>query len=197
MKKTALKKIFIFLMVAVCLTGCVPTAAIILGATAGSAIVYDKRSFNTMKQDQNARYYAQIRLNRDTLLKGHAHISISVFNHIALLVGQAETPHIRARAYKLVAQSQSRHIRIVYNEITIAPPIPGIQRAKDCWITTKIRTAMLGKGGLRSNDFKVVTENAVVYLMGVVSHRQAELVVDVPRHISGVTKVVKVFQYIH
>ena len=54
---------------------------------------------------------------------------------------------------------------------------------------------MLGKPGLHSTQIKVVTNNKVVYLMGFTSHRQADLAVDTARRVTGVVKVVKVFEY--
>jgi osmotically-inducible protein OsmY len=190
-----MKKLIILLIMTIPLLGCVAAVpvAIVAGATAGGAVIYDKRSFKTMSKDQNARNYAQSWLDSDPLLKGHSHISISVFNHIALLVGQAQTPEIRDRAYQIV--SRVKNIKRIYNEITITQPISALQRTNDTWITTKVKTAMLAKSGLHSTNLKVVTEDKVVYLMGFVSRKQAALASDTARRISGVTKVVKVFEY--
>ena len=59
-----------------------------------------------------------------------------------------------------------------------------------------MRAALLAKAGLKSNQFKVVTENSVVYLMGLTGHEKGEEITGVARHVAGVTKVVTVFQYI-
>ena len=48
----------------------------------------------------------------------------------------------------------------------------------------------------QANYVKVVTENSVVYLMGSVSQKEAEDAVEIARNTSGVTKVVKVFEYL-
>jgi len=190
-----MKKLIILLMISFSLTGCVAAVpiAIVASATAGGAIIYDKRSFNTMSQDQNARNYAQRWIDSDKALRGHSHISVSVFNHVALLVGQTQTPELRDRAYQIV--SRVKNIKRIYNEITIAGPTSTLQRTSDVWITTKVKTAMLAKAGLRSTNLKVVTEDNTVYLMGVVSRKQAALAADVARRVSGVTKVVKVLEY--
>ena len=171
----------------------VPAAAIVTGATAGGAIIYDKRGFKTMNQDYNARAYAQRRLDNDPTLKGHSRLSVSVFNGIALLVGQAETSEIRDRAYQIV--SGVSNIKRIYNEVTINKPASALQRTNDSWITTKVKAAMLAKAGLHSTNLKVITENGVVYLMGYVTRKQAALATDAARRISGVEKVVKVFEY--
>lgn len=178
------------------LSGCVPTAIVAGAATSasvGGAIIYDKRSFKTMNEDHQARGIAQYRLDHDPVFKGHSHITVAVFNNIALLLGQAQTPEIRDKATQVVTRIP--HIKRVYNEINVGNPSSTLQQANDTWITTKVRTAMLSKSGLRSTNLKVVTENGVVYLMGYVTHSQAVLAVDVARRLSGVTKVVKVFEY--
>ena len=97
-----MKKILTLALVLICLNGCVPAVLVAVGATAGGAIVYDKRSFSTMKSDQHATHVAQYWINSDTELKGHSHINVSVFNQIALLVGQAQTQQLRERAYKIM-----------------------------------------------------------------------------------------------
>lgn len=190
-----MKKLIIILLAVLPLFGCVATA-VVAGAAAGTAggvIIRDKRSFSTMTKDHNARAYARYALDNDPLLKKHAHISVTVFNHVALLVGQAQTAEVRSRATKIV--SKVPNIKRVYNEINLAGPTTTLERTNDAWITTKVRTALLTKSGLHSNNLKVVTENGVVYLMGHITKQQAALATDAARRVSGVTKVVKVFQY--
>lgn len=174
------------------LTGCVP-AALIIGATAGGALVYDKRSVTTMTHDQTAEQQAQRWLNYDPVLKKQAHISVAVFNQVGLLVGQAQTADAKNRASEIMAHI--KHVKRTYNEITLSGETSELQRTNDTWLTSKIRTKMLAKKGLNSNDIKVVTEDGVVYLMGYVTHRQAALATDVARRTSGVKKVVKIFEY--
>ena len=190
MKKALFLILFIFPLV-----GCVPTILFIgaAGAALGGEVIYDQRSYQTINQDHNARSIAQYRLSNDSLLKGKSHISISVFNNVALLVGRAETPKMRNYAYQIV--SKIPNIRRIYNEISIGTLTSAIQQANDTWITTKIRTLMLGKYGLRSSNLKVITQNNIVYLMGIVTPKQAAMAADVARQISGVTKVIKVFEY--
>jgi osmotically-inducible protein OsmY len=183
----------IALILPLSLSGCLP-AAFVLGATAGGAIIYDKRPVKVMLQDRNATQTAQDYINADPILRKRTHISVATFNHIMILVGQAETPALRARAYRLA--SNAKHVQKIYNEITIAPPTSFGRRTDDAWITTKAKSAMLAKGGLHSTQIKVVTENGTVYLMGEVSRQQGNLAASVARRVAGVKKVVKVFQYL-
>jgi osmotically-inducible protein OsmY len=46
-----------------------------------------------------------------------------------------------------------------------------------------------------ANHVKVVTENSIVYLMGYVTQKEADTAVEIARNVSGVTTVVKVFEY--
>ncbi len=187
-----IKKLFIVCCLPIFLSACIP-AALVLGATAGGAVIYDKRSMNTILHDQEAATQAAHRINNDPTLKKGAHIVLAVFNHVLLLVGQTKTQQQRDTAYNLV--TGIKNVNRVYNEITIQKPTSVWRRSKDAWITTKVKSEMLAKKGLRSTQIKVVTENAVVYLMGVITHQQANLAADVARRVHGVTKVVKVFQY--
>lgn len=189
MKKVLLLIVCIFPI----LGGCV-AAAVVGGATAGGAVVYDKRSFKTMNQDRHTTEYAQTLLDHSKILKGRTHISVATFNRIALIVGQAQTSELRNYAQKLI-NDNVKNLQRVYNEVNIAGSSSFLQRTNDSWITTKVKTAMLATKHLHSSNIKVVTESSTVYLMGLISHKQGELAGNVARRVPGVKKVVKVFQY--
>lgn len=174
------------------LTACVPTA-IVVGAATTSTIVYDKRSVKTVVSDRKITQTATNLIKDDPELKGRSNITIATFNHVTLLVGQAQTPALKTRAYQIV--SSIKGISRIYNEITIAGATTSLQNSNDVWLTTKVKTALLAQSGLKSNQFKIVTENNVVYLMGLTGHQEGDQVTNVVRHVAGVTKVVTVFQY--
>jgi len=188
-----MKKLLLISILILPLYGCIATTALVVGATAGGAIVYDKRSFKTMQEDKHASRLANYWVSNDKKLKGRSHISVSVFDNVALLVGQAQTAELKERAEKIV--KHIKNIKRIYNAIAVAGSTTELQRASDTWITSKVRTSLLAKRGLKSNDIKVVTEAGVVYLMGNISRDQADLATDAARHVSGVVKVVKVFEY--
>ena len=124
----------------------------------------------------------------------NAHVVVSVFNRVVLLVGQTPIASLRVVAEK-IAQSTPQ-VHRVYNEITVGQARLLTEQSKDVWITGEVRAKLLPKKGLESGSIRVVTENGVVYLMGIASPEQAGLAVDVARQVNGVRKVVKVFQYI-
>lgn len=172
------------------LQACIP-AVFVAGATVGGAVLYDKRSMKEIVMDQNIANQAQTLIARSPQLKD-THITVTCFHQVVLIVGQAPTPEQRALAYQLV--SQVPNIKRIYNRITIAAPSSAIARANDSWITSKVKTMMIAKPGLRSSDIKIITEDGTVYLMGNVTPEQEQLAVDVARRVAGVQTVVKVFQ---
>lgn len=173
------------------LSGCIP-AALVIGATVGGAVIYDQRSVKTIIADKDAGIEAINKINGSPDMQ-HCHIVVSVFNHVMLLAGQTPTEQQREIAYQLA--SQIPNVSRIYNEITIERASSMWRRSDDALITAKVKSAMLIKKTLESTQIKVITENGVVYLLGIVSHKQAELATDVARRIAGVKKVVKVFQY--
>lgn len=173
------------------LSSCIP-AALVVGATAGGAVIYDKRSMSTIVQDRDSAQGATNIISASRELQNGTHISVATFHHIMLLVGQTSTEEQRDITYRLV--SDVKYISRVYNQITVRKPISLSQRTQDAWITTKIKTEMLAKPGLQSTEIKVVTEDGVVYLMGILTPKQVEMAVDLARHVDGVREVVKVFE---
>ncbi len=191
MKRISLRLMLPFILFL--LSGCVPIIIAAVGATAGGAIIYDKRSSGVILQDQDITNRALGQLNADTTLKNSARVSVATFNHVVLLVGQAQSEELRERAYDDVRVLKG--IKRVYNQIEVSPILTTWDQSGDAWITSKVKTAMLAKPGLSSSQIKVVTENKVVYLMGLVTPNQARLATDAARNVSGVKKVVQVFEF--
>ncbi|WP_133128048.1 BON domain-containing protein [Legionella nagasakiensis] len=185
MKKNA----FIILLLSALLTSCV--AAVVAGAA--GLVVYDRRSVVMIERDARIFYMINTEIAGDPNFRD-SHIVISSFNQVVLLAGQTPKATLRVLAEK-IAKKTPKVLR-VYNEITVQDPISFSQRSKDSWITGQVRAQMLAKKGLESGSIRVVTENSVVYLMGIATHEQANLAVDVARQVNGVSKVVKIFRYI-
>ena len=85
----------------------------------------------------------------------------------------------------------------VVNELEIAGPSSYTSRSNDALITTKVKASLVDMQTISANSFKVVTERGTVYLMGRVTQREGQIGADVARGVSGVQKVVKVFEYIN
>lgn len=182
-------KSIVVLLVSTMLTGCV--VAVVAGAAAG--MVYDRRSVTTMEADARLFHVIHKGIVADPQFR-HSRILVTSFNRVVLLVGQTPTASLRVVAERVAQNTPG--VKRVYDEITVDNPLSMSQRSKDSLITGQIRSNMLTKKGLESGSIRIVTENGVVYLMGIVTPEQASLAVDVARRINGVRKVVKIFQYI-
>ncbi len=176
------------------LAGC--EALVVGGAATGTAVVHDRRTTGSFVEDENIELKAAAALHKDAEIKDKAHISVTSFNQIVLLTGEAPTEAMRARAENIVKNIQK--VRRVHNEVVIGAPSAMSSRASDTWITGKVKTRLF-KVKLKNFDptrVKVVTENGTVFLMGLLTRAEADAVVDQVRQVSGVQRVVKVFEYI-
>lgn len=187
-----MKKIVTLFVLLLSLQGCFFVAGAAAGAAA-VAVVYDHRTMEKIIQDQTIANDVIDQINTIPGLKNDSHISVTCFNQIVLLTGETPTEDLKQQAETMA--SKVDNVKHVYNQINIKGPTSSLTRASDTWITTKIKTIMLATKDLQSSTIKVVTENGTVYLMGIVKHEQADTAVDIARQVSGVQKVVKIFQY--
>lgn len=190
MKKIWLRGLFLLPIIGT-LSACV-AAVVVAGVAAGGLVINDSRSFKQMNTDATIRRQAELQIASRPAFK-NSKISIASYNQMVLLVGQTPKASLRVTAEKLLLADTN--VKRVYNEITIAKPLPLSVQGKDTWITSSVKAKMLTRSGLQSGSFNVISEDGVVYLMGRVTHDQANLAVDVARRIDGVKRVVKIFQY--
>lgn len=116
------------------------------------------------------------------------------YNGLILLLGQVESDMLREQA-AAVAQGIDR-VRMVHNELSIGGPISYPARTNDAYITSKVKARLVGTKEVPGSKIKVVTENGVVYLMGMLPRVQADQAVAVASEVYGIQKIVKVFEYI-
>ncbi len=183
-------KRLVVIVISLLLSGC--GAAILAGGVAGGAIVNDSRGVGTIESDVRTSHELGIALTRRKSLKT-SHIVVSSFNHMIFLGGEVPNPYLKNLAERIVLKHPK--VKRVYNEIKVGPNATIKEMALDAWITSNVKAMMLTRGGLRSGSFKVITERGVVYIMGYVSHEQANLAVDVARRVEHVKKVVRLFKY--
>ena len=168
-------------------------AALATGAVIGGAVVYDKRSVKTAYQDNDIEYQAMNLIQKNTELANQSRISVTSFNHVLLLVG--ETPKSTYRTQAEAAVKNIPNVKRVVNQITIGQPISLSTQSNDSWITTQAKSKMLATSGLSTTQIKVVTENSIIYLMGIVTPKEGTLASQVASQVSGVQKVVTAFEY--
>jgi osmotically-inducible protein OsmY len=175
--------------------GCAP---IVVGgaAAAGGAAAYTRRSAGTFVDDEGIELKARLAIFDDKQLNSQIHINIISYNEVVLMVGQAPTEQLRTEAEAKVKSVPK--VRLIHNEMTIAAPSSLMSRSSDTIITGKVKAKILGITGENDNDglrTKVVTENGVVYLMGLLTRQEADAVTNTARQVGGVQKVVKLFEY--
>lgn len=173
------------------LQGCFPMAVVGAGAVAVSAS--DRRTLGAQAEDQEIEFRGGSRINDRLGDKGH--IDVTSYNRNVLLTGEAIDTASRAEAESIVRAVPN--VRGVVNAIQISAPSSYTSRANDSYLTSKVKARFIDNGGkFAANHVKVVTEDGVVYLMGLVTHKEADAAVEIARTTGGVQKVVRVFEYI-
>lgn len=171
------------------ITACLPV--VVGGAAASGAMAADRRTSGVYVEDQNIELKASHTL--DDVVTDLSHVNVTSYKGNVLLTGEVPDAVTKAKVESAVKAIES--VRNVTNEITIGPKSAISSRADDSYITTKIKAQFVSENKFQANYVKVVTENSVVYLMGYVTQAEADAAVDIARNTTGVTKVVKVFEY--
>lgn len=188
-----MKKILLLAILLIMLPGCLAGAFVAGGAAAGG-LASDARTFEAITDDEDITHQANRQIAADQTLMQQVHIMAVSYNHVVLLVGQAPNAALREKAAQLVQKVPK--IKRIFNEVTISEPTSALRRSKDAAITANVKTRMLTTTNLKSNHFKVVTEDGTVFLMGLSTRKQADIAGLVARSSEGVKKVVKLVEYI-
>lgn len=182
-----------WVLVPVSLSGC-GVAAVGAGAATGASIIHDRRTAGTFVDDQVIEFKAFNKLRSDPDLWKQSHISPTSFNNTVLLSGEVPNDFLRERAEGLVRQLAE--IRHLHNELAVSAPSSASARISDSLTTGKVKAALVGDKQVDAMRIKVVTERGIVYLMGLVTRQEADLVTDIVRRVGGVQRVVRLFEYI-
>ena len=154
-----------------------------------------ERSWGNWLDDQTIETVAAVNINKaDPAFNKESRIKVISFNGIVLLVGQVPNEQLKTLAGETARKVDQ--VRQVYNELTIEDYASLITQSNDSWLTTKIKTGLIKSDQLSADRIKINTEKGTVYLMGLVSPREAQVAVEIARDTRGVQKVVKVFEYI-
>jgi osmotically-inducible protein OsmY len=172
------------------LSGCF---GLIVGAgVAGAMSTVDRRTIGAQTEDKAINVKAEIKMNQ--IAGSNGHINVTSFNRKVLLTGE-----VRDEAMKQAAEREVRAIEnvvSVINELEVSGASSYTSRSSDALITAKVKTSLVDMKTVSAVSFKVTTERGVVYLMGVVTPREGNIAADVAKGVSGVTRVVKIFEYI-
>ena len=185
---------FVICMVAASATylaGCFPIAA--TGVVVGALSVSDRRTTGAQTEDQTIELKAFNRL-RDRFKSDKVSLSVTSFNRIALLTGYVPDEATRVEAAKLVASIEN--VRSVLNETVVGPAPSVTAYAKDTVLTTRVKASLIEDKEVQANVIKVYTEASVVFLMGIVTEREAKRATDIASRVSGVRRVIRAFEII-
>ncbi len=182
------------LLLALLLGGC--GAIVVGGAATGAGVVHDRRTSGVIVDDQAIKLKIMDFITKHADIAEHSDISVTSYNLKVLLAGTAENNDIRRRVADFAASLP--RVTQVYDEVTLGPRLSLKIDTADAYLTAKIKAKLLG---IELENFdptrvKVVTVDGVVYLMGLLTAKEADTVVDLVRHVEGVKRVVKLFDLI-
>jgi osmotically-inducible protein OsmY len=123
-----------------------------------------------------------------------SHIVVASYNGVVLLAGQTPRSELKQTAEQ--AASAVQRVKRVHNEIQVIQPSSALARSNDSWLTTKIKAQMLSDSSVPGSRIKVITENGIVYMLGLVTRAEGSRATGVVQGVSGVQRIVKLFEYI-
>ena len=173
----------------VLLQGCFPLAATGLGAAV--MMVDDRRSTGVYVEDENIEWKVRGRLIDQF---AGTHVNVTSFNLTVLVTGEVPTEKLKAEVGEAMRSISS--VKNVVNELVVGGNTALTARANDGLITTNVKTRFINNGKFSINHVKVVTESGTAFLMGIVTSDEADAATELARTTSGVSRVVRVFEYI-
>ena len=172
------------------LSACAPL--VIGGAAVGTLVAVDRRTSGAQLEDEGIELRAGARL-RDAMGE-RSHVNVTSYNRQVLLTGEVPTERDKQAAEQIV--SRVENVRSIVNELGVMGNSTLGQRSSDALVTGKVKASLVDDKELYAGAFKVVTERGTTYLLGRVTQREAERGTNVARSVSGVQRVVRVFEII-
>ncbi len=168
----------------------------IIDATTDGPIKPDpnERSFGGKIDDKNTKTIVAVNLKKASAALDEAHINVHVYNGVVLLTGEVQSQAQRDLAGK-TARDVTR-VRQVYNQLEVRPKSKFMDRTVDNILQTKIKAKLMFNKDIDSGKVKVIVENDVAYLMGLLTRVQVEKITEVVRKQKGIKKVVRAIEYI-
>ena len=170
--------------------------ALLAAGGAGSAIVAnDSRTAGIFVEDEVIETKSFLSLRRE--FGDLVNISVVSFNRRPLMVGQAPTAEMRARAERMVREVENVRGDDIVNRVEVGGPSSLATRTADTLLTARVKSVLctLRDQGFSCLTVKVVTEKGTVYLLGLVTREQAAVAVEAVRKVRGVLRVARFFEY--
>lgn len=194
MNKNLTLRLSVTILAGALLGGC--AAAVVGGAATGATIAHDRRTTGTFIEDQEILIQAMRIRAGDEQLQQRSNISVATYNMQVLLTGQAESRELVDRYRARIEQIP--RVRKVFDEVIVGAEGTWSEAASDTYLTTKVKLAIfdIGLEGFDPLRVKVVTSQDTVYLMGLLTPNEADAVTEKVRYLSGVKRVVRLFEYL-
>jgi osmotically-inducible protein OsmY len=177
-------------MLASTLQGCV--GLVVGGAVVGSLAATDRRTLGAQTEDKEIALKANGRL--PSIVGDSGHVDITSYNRKVLLTGEIKDEQMKQAVEQDIRQVPG--VQGVMNELEIAGVSSFSSRSNDLYITSKISATFIDAKELNANSIKIVTERGTVYLMGLVTQHEGQIAAELVSGVSGVNRVVKMFEYI-
>lgn len=172
------------------LQGCFPVVA--AGVGAGALMAADRRTPGAYIEDETIEDKSLSQIANK--FKDTVHVNVTSFNRHILLTGEVPDAAAKAEVEKIVAAVPN--VKVINNELATSGLSGLASRSSDTVITGDVKLRFLNNPSFQANNIKVVTENGVVYLMGMVYRKEAAAATDIVSTTRGVQRVVKVFEYL-
>ena len=172
------------------LSACAPL--VVGGAAVGAFAANDRRTSGTLLEDNTLELKLGSAISKATAGKGH--VSVTSFNRRVLLTGE-----VPSAALKAITEEVAKHgenVVLVVNELAVLGNSSTTQRASDTLLSSRVKFALISDKQTDASAVKVVTERGQVYLMGLLTEKEANHATEVVRRVSGVQGVVRVIEII-
>lgn len=174
------------------LQGCAAVA--VVAVTTGASMATDRRSIGNQIDDQSIEVEAYNEIVKNKSLNDNTNLHVISVNGSVLIIGQAPTTHLRDQAIAVINKIDG--VVRIHNQIRIGNLTSITTQTNDVWLTSKVKSALFSSDKVSGNKIKVITENAEVFLMGLVTKEEADMAINITRNISGVNRVYKAFEYL-
>ena len=185
-----------FLFISIFLSGC---STLMTGGAevTGLSLLHDRRNSKAIVIDERIEINAGVELNSYDDTRSKCHFNVTSYNGTVLVTGEAPTEQLRQKIISIVRTISG--VKLVHNEIKVAPLSSFASRSHDTLITTRVKSSLSNVKNLPGFDatrVKVITENRIVYLLGLVHKNEGHVATEIVRRETGVKQVVKIFEII-
>lgn len=158
----------------------------------GSYSATDRRTAGTVIEDNAIESKANDHV--ETKYKATVHVNVTSFNRFVLITGEVATDETKTQVARIVGSVPN--VKGYANELTVGALSKFSSRSSDAFITSSIKSLLNKSKKVQADQVRVITENGIVYLMGLTTRAEADAASDIASTVRDVKKVLRVFEYI-